>query len=448
MKKEFILLLLFATILGFWAYNCQGKSIQNYLPKFSGKVEKTCLNWVEVSNGKFATQVMFDFSKPFYFEKSMDKNQMKLELSFPSMDLSDFKKSGVIAKLKEIDLVKNVYLEKRSKPIDRVVLTIFFKSFSGVKNQANKNRFIIKWSKIEDPNRLILDIFTKDKLDYLKRDKSLILHAKNDYPGISSGEKKKPVDLNYKQNFKKKMRIVVDAGHGGKDPGVTGYNSFKEKDITLDIARRTKQFLKKFGFNVYLTRNKDRDLTLLERSEFANQLKADLFISIHVNSAGIVQNANGLETYYLDDKNVFGPAVRHGFFVFSNYKKDKELTKMINKSFYEKNHASKSLAFYIHDGIVHFLNEKGLSVTDRGIKQSLYRIFLRNEIPTTLVEVGFLTNPKEAKRLIDYRYRNLLAYGISKGIKEYILNIAPALPEEKFWKNFVSKGKINKIKFL
>ncbi len=422
MKKEFILLLLFATILGFWVYNCQGKgtvrTLSDNLFKFSNK-EKTQLNWVEVSHGEFSTQIMFDFSKPFYFEKSMDKNQMKLELSFPAMDLSNFKKSGIVSKLKEIDLVKNVYIEKKDKPVERVVLTIVFENSGNEKGSLDKNRFVIKWSKIEDPNRLILDIFTKDKLNYLKKDKQIILQAKNDC--VSGYEKKKSVNVDNEQLFKKKIRIVIDAGHGGKDPGVSGKFLLKEKDITLDLARKTKQFLSTAGFNVYLTRNKDKDLTLLERSEFANHLKADLFISIHVNSAGIVEEANGLETYYLDDKSAWGSRIRRGFFIFSSNKEDKKLPHFINDFFYRQNAASKVLASYIHNGIVKLLKEKNITIIDRGIKQSLCRIFLRNESPTSLVEVGFLTNQKEAKRLANPKYRQILAYGISSGIKDYIL---------------------------
>ena len=421
MKKEFILLLLFAIILGFWAYNCQGRNLLNVssddLSKYSEK-EQTKLNWVEVSNGELSTQIMFDFSKPFYFEKNMDKNRMKLELSFPAMDLANFKKSGIVSKLKEIDIVKNVYLEKKDKPIDRVLLTIIFKPISSEKDLSDKKRFVIKWSKIEDPNRLILDIFTQDKLDYLKKDKQIILQAKNDL--ILGDEKKKSVDSNNLKFLKKNFRIVIDAGHGGKDPGALGKSLLKEKDITLDLARRTKQFLANSGFNVYLTRNQDKDLSLLERSEFANHLKADLFISIHVNSAGIVEDANGLETYYLDDKSAWGPRIRRGFFIFSNNKEDKKLPNLINNFFYEQNAASKMLASYIHNGIVKLLKGKNINIVDRGVKQSLCRIFLRNESPTSLVEVGFLTNQKEAKRLSNPKYRQILAYGISSGIKDYI----------------------------
>ncbi|MFH1644531.1 MAG: hypothetical protein ABIA74_05145 [bacterium] len=203
MKKEFVLIILFATLLGFWVYNCRSTEIPPDLTRIGNISGQNKLNWVDVSSGRFSTQIMFDFSKPFYFEKSMDKKEMKLELSFPTMNLEDFKKDNVISKIQNIDIVKNVYLEKRTKPIDRVVLVIKFKSLPE-NSAADKNNFVIKWSKTEDPNRLILDIFTKDKLDYLKRDKALILQAKNDYllPGLS--QKKKSLVLNSPEMFKKK----------------------------------------------------------------------------------------------------------------------------------------------------------------------------------------------------------------------------------------------------
>jgi len=172
MRKETIILLLFAIVLGLWTYNCRGSAYQ-----------PSKLNWVEVSNGKFATQVMFDFSKPFYFEKNISKDKLKLELSFPGMDFQDFQRCGIIPKLKEIPLIKNVSIEKKDKPIFKVVVTIFFEVGEG-KNDTNlaNSGLVIKWSKMDDPNRLILDIFRKEKLDYLKNEKSIILQAKNEMP--------------------------------------------------------------------------------------------------------------------------------------------------------------------------------------------------------------------------------------------------------------------------
>lgn len=216
------------------------------------------------------------------------------------------------------------------------------------------------------------------------------------------------------------MRIIIDAGHGGKDPGADNCVGVKEKDVTLDLARRTKKILKQFGFNVYLTRNEDKDLSLLERSELATHLKADLFVSIHVNSAGVVENANGIETYYLNGKNLVDPIARKGFLFLADSKCEGELAKIIDKLFCEKISSSQRLASNVHNRVVDFLKKKGIGIVDRGIKQSLCRIFLRNEIPTSLVEVGFLTNKQEAKRLADSRYRQVLAYGISQGIKDYI----------------------------
>jgi len=183
MRKETVVLLLFATILGLWAYNCQGRAYQPSKP-----------DWVEVSQGERATQIMFDFSKPFYFEKNINKDQQMLELSFPGMEVEDFQRCGIVSKLREIPLVKNVNIERKNKPISKVVITVFFEgSKNQGKNKANivNSGFVIKWSKMEDPNRLILDIFRKDSLDYLKKDKPIILQAKNDVARDVGHQKKK-----------------------------------------------------------------------------------------------------------------------------------------------------------------------------------------------------------------------------------------------------------------
>ncbi len=365
------------------------------------------LNWVEVSGKRFAPQVMLDFSHPLYFEKKINKEKMQLQLAFPGMNLKNFKDQKVISKLKTLKrLISKVDIMHKKVPSPRVVLTITFA----------KKDVLVRWNKMEDPNRLILDIFLKNSLKNLKNNGAIILNAKNNI--TSKGLPYNYINLD-SPKLAKNIRIVVDAGHGGSDPGANGFFLLKEKDIALDIARRTKYMLKKNGFNAYLTRNNDKDLSLLERSELANQLKADLLVSIHVNAVKGVEKVNGMETYHLDSVGITSSSCLGSFlFVFNKY--DAILAKKADKFLSDNIELSKNLASNIQKSVIRFLKNKKLEVCDRGTKKAKFRILLRSEIPVALIEVGFLTNKKEAKRLAMPAYRQMLAYGIGMGIKKYI----------------------------
>ena len=372
------------------------------------------LEWIEIAQQRFAPQVMFNFSEPLYFEKKIDAQKLCLELVFPGMSSKDFLKHDIIAKLKDMKgIVKNVEVYDKKVPSPRAVLSITF----------SKKDILIRWSKMEDPNRLILDIFSKKSLEKLKNNGSMLLYAKNDVIR-SDIEKKNPsnfIELG-SPNLKhrnKNVQIVVDAGHGGEDSGASGFFLLKEKDIALDVARRTANLLKKNGFKVFLTRNCDKNLTLLERTELAGQLKADLFLSIHVNAIAGMQNISGIETYCLKGDNILPPE-RMGGFLFIYDKKDLDLSKVADNLLKSNVDLSKKLASCVQGSIMDFLKEKNLSTIDRGVKAAQFRILLRSQIPVTLIELGFLTNKQEAKKLANSAYHQILAEGIARGVREYL----------------------------
>jgi N-acetylmuramoyl-L-alanine amidase len=375
------------------------------------------LNWIEVSDKRFAPQIMLDFSQPLYFENKIDENNLFVEFAFPGMSLKEFKKLQVVEKIKGLkDLIKDVVLSYKDVPCPRVVLKMSF----------SKKDILVRWNKIDDPNRLIFDIYLKSALKNIKNKSNTLLYAQNDVikNDIDSiGLPDSLIKLNFpKKKMSKDIRVVVDAGHGGQDPGAKGFFFLKEKDVALDVTRRIKHLLKKMGFNVYLTRNTDKDLSLLERVELANQLKADLFVSVHVNSIQGIENANGIETYHLGENGILPPG-RRGGFVFVDNKQDDELSKLADNLLTNNINLSKNLATSIQESIIGFFDTKKLSVANRGIKDAKFRILLKSEIPVSLVEIGFLTNKKEAKRLSHPAYRQMLAEGISRGVKDYIYSL-------------------------
>lgn len=377
------------------------------------------LNWIETYHG-VSTQIMFDFSNPIYFEKKIIKENFQLKLIFPGMQLEQFSVKQVIAKLSELKkygIIKNVSVAEKNKKFPKVVLYLDFEKTKQIKDKndingntyiCKPNRLLIKWYKMESPNRLIIDIFTQEDLDKLKNKNESVLFAKNDL-----------IKSDVAPSNSRTRRIVLDPGHGGKDSGAKG-NGLIEKTVALDIAKRTKAMLEDNRYNVLLTRNQDCDLSLVERSTLAEQLKADLFVSIHVNSTKSASpKPNGIETFYLQNSELISPT-RHGGFLFINLKKDPALIALIDEYIQANTQLSQTLAKSIQSSLISFLKSQQIDISDRGVKADKLRVLLRSPIPAALVEVGFITNKNDASNLSDKEYRNKIAYGIFQGINQFI----------------------------
>ena len=222
-------------------------------------------------------------------------------------------------------------------------------------------------------------------------------------------------------------RIVVDAGHGGKDPGAKGYyRDAREKNITLGIAKRLKKKLEaKIGCEVVMTRSGDKFLTLEERTALANTKDADLFISIHVN-AHRNKNAYGTETYFLnlatDEEAIRVAAMENA----TSTKNISDLqTILMDLMQNAKINESSRLASYVQTNMVGHLKKKYSKVRDKGVKQAPFYVLLGAQMPSILVETSFISNPRECKRLMDPAYQERLCDGIVMGIEKYIKATSP-----------------------
>lgn len=193
-------------------------------------------------------------------------------------------------------------------------------------------------------------------------------------------------------------RIVIDAGHGGKDEGAKS-KGVQEKGIVLSIARRLAKILKSEGYEVYLTRENDSFLTLRQRQELANRYRADLFISIHANAAG-TPSVQGIETF------IIPPAGTS-----STYSNKRRTRPQPGNSFDKLNAAA---AFSIHQQTMRSTN-----ASERGIKRAGFSVLERLQCPGILIETGFLTNAEERKKLTSWRYQKKMATGIARGIQQF-----------------------------
>lgn len=213
--------------------------------------------------------------------------------------------------------------------------------------------------------------------------------------------------------------IMIDPGHGGKDPGAVN-NGIKEKDFNLDVAKRLASVLKSAGYTVYLTRSADKYVGLYERTDIARKHKADLFISLHANSSKN-KNAEGFETYYLDfskDENVIRLAAIENAGVEKRGlgEMEKILGDMLLKSRIQE---SKRLAHKVQQNTVRKVSKAGYKVRSNGTKGAPFHVLIGSSMPCILVEMGYTSSSVESKRMSSEKYRNFLAEGIANGIHQY-----------------------------
>ncbi len=217
--------------------------------------------------------------------------------------------------------------------------------------------------------------------------------------------------------------IVLDPGHGGKDPGAVSQDGLiKEKDLTLDIALRLKAKIESScpDSTVVLTRNKDMFLALEDRTFVANSMKADLFLSIHCNSDPD-PDAEGIETYFLsrsDSRKAMLAAVRENEMPLA------EMTdfenSLIDLMATSRTTDSIKLATTVHDQVMQTLGRRAVIGRDRGIKAAPLYVLLGAKMPAIMVECGFISNSADKNNLIRPEYRNVIANGLAEGLITYL----------------------------
>jgi N-acetylmuramoyl-L-alanine amidase len=215
-------------------------------------------------------------------------------------------------------------------------------------------------------------------------------------------------------------RVVLDPGHGGKDPGAA-YRGLIEKELTLDIARRAaSKVAKLLGVEVLLTRNKDVFMPLEERTAFANTREADLFVSIHINAAPNA-SLSGIETYFLSlatDEASMRVAARENVTTKRSISDLQVILNdlMLNSRINESNRLARAL----HKETLDETRKVHLAVQDLKVRQAPFYVLIGANMPAVLTEVGFITNLREAQRLADPVYRDKLAEGIAQGLQNYV----------------------------
>ena len=235
--------------------------------------------------------------------------------------------------------------------------------------------------------------------------------------GITFGPKKPLTPESLTREFGLTAKtIVIDPGHGGKDPGALGKGTLKERVIVLSISERLREILTQKGYTVLMTRDTNRYIPLKERTAFATRHKADLFLSIHAN-ASVNRKAKGIETYYLSvtstDKASEDIAAREN--ADSGYS-IQELEALLKGIIQEsKSEDSKRLASHVQQALV-----QATGAINRGVKHARFVVLIGTNVPAILIETGFVSNPTEGQKLITRAYQHKIATAIAQGIEKFL----------------------------
>ncbi|MCI5226680.1 MAG: AMIN domain-containing protein [Candidatus Electrothrix sp. AX2] len=215
-------------------------------------------------------------------------------------------------------------------------------------------------------------------------------------------------------------RIVIDPGHGGKDPGAVGFG-LKEKNIVLNVAKKIKKILEaKKSYEVFLTRENDVSISLEERTAIANTKEADLFLSIHVN-AHPEKNIRGVETFFLNlatHTEAMRVAALENATSTHNMSEMQDILAELMQN--EKINESSQLAQFVQLNMVQGLKKEKFHVKDLGVKQAPFYVLIGAEMPAILAEISFITNPKEAKLMKSEKYLQAIAKQIVAGVLSYV----------------------------
>jgi N-acetylmuramoyl-L-alanine amidase len=259
---------------------------------------------------------------------------------------------------------------------------------------------------LQSPDRVVIDVYGRrpapETLSWPKPD----------------GVREAPV-RRLPANMRQVRTVVIDPGHGGKDPGATGIGGLREKDVNLRLSLMIAKQLRAKGFEVILTREDDRYLDLEQRTVIAESKNADLFVSIHAN-ASRRKRTKGIEVYYLDENHE-----RHALDVAAREngvprrQMDSLQRTLATLRVHEISTDSERLAEAVHAELLPGLGKHYRGVHDLGVKKGPFYVLFLSSIPSILVESGFVTNPHDVRLLRERSYLERTAKHIAAGVIRY-----------------------------
>lgn len=344
---------------------------------------------------------------------------VKAELTIP-------KKSIELENGAEITIAQNTKTITRIVIESREIASLLFK--------IDNKMLILRFPNDDNLSDLFANLDVKKSPDSAKRAESSksAESSKNQLDSAKDSTKKSPDSAKIAESKKATINIprdkivVLDAGHGGKDCGAK-VGKVCEKTLVLNISKKAEQILKVRGYKVFTTRGNDKYLSLTERTKFANDKNADVFISIHANAidkkAKNYSTANGIETYFLSTarseraRKVAELENKDDIEVMNHFSK----LSFLNSINSQRLLASNKLAIDVQHGMLQNTRRLYKSTFDGGVREGPFWVLAGALMPSILIEVGYMTNATDLKRLQSKDYQNALAKGIADGIDGYFL---------------------------
>jgi len=355
---------------------------------------------LRVSQTSNQRRLVLDLARPFTYTQHWLADPDRLVIKLKNAVLSRTAK----AKIDDDSFPVEVEVTQVSRRSVRVVLEL-----EGITS--------VKLRTLTRPYRLVLDYVAQNGMSASTSQPMVVLPPVSRQ--ITEAERLARLDI---------QTIVLDPGHGGKDPGARGPGGLTEKEVVLDVARRLRDLLQdRLGKKVLMTRDKDAFVELDDRAKFANGHKADLFVSIHINSHPR-RATRGIEMYHFgiaSDRRAMEVAARengdtmdHARDFVDMIKADLALSKRIEES--------QNLAWETKLAVVNHVGAH-YSLDDLGVKTAPFFVLRYTAMPSILVELAFISNPIEERRLRQPEFRQKVAEGLFEGIRNYLNSVQVAL---------------------
>lgn len=329
-----------------------------------------------------------------------------------------------------VDISKNdiKYFKLEPSPLYRDVFDIkgYFKDAYNTKLSLDSVENIVVGQNQPNVFRVVISDKKRANISYIVDKRKLIITV-NDNTSIKPASTQKPQPIIKTEPTKPIINktIVIDAGHGGDDVGAIGPNKRYEKVINLNVTKYLEAILKQRGYKVYLARKSDTFIKVIDRTVLANDKNADLFISIHTNSMPKekASSTSGIETFFLSPAR----SERAKKVAALENKSDiREMSPSSQSAFLESLNrpritASHKFAIDVQSGLLQATRTKYKDVIDSGVKEGPFWVLVGAQMPSILVEVGFISHNEESRRLYEKDYQQLLANGIANGVDSYFL---------------------------
>ncbi len=377
------------------------------------KLSLTTLQKVSYSSGPNKARVVVYTSAPAEISETSFSKSEGYRLAFQNSRLD--KNLLPFVKIED-SILKGIRMEETNPGTSRLVL------------ELNPSR---DWKVVSSKNsaKVVLEIEARKPVVRLASIESAKPElVKNEKP-VQTASRTPPVPVVPVPVKKGPPLIVIDPGHGGKDDGAKSHGLF-EKEINLKVSRLLKKYLEKnFGYRVYLTRSDDTFIPVHDRGDIANEKGADLFVSVHANAAKR-RSASGIETYYLgagSSERAQETAARENGELVKSVQDDQVQAILANLLSTTKINDSSRLASRVQGRLYGELSKKYSGVKDLGVKEGPFYVLHDTNMPSILVELGFITNAREARRMKSSAYLDRLAQSIARGVHSFLKEKAPSI---------------------